>query len=115
VKETKIYCDHCGKVIERATEFVDIKINMHCNAVGTDLCQTCYGELYDLVLKFVGKGGDAITDCPEIEITECKDCYYCQESDTTNRIFCTYQDTEFETYLNDYCSNGTPKEKGGEK
>jgi hypothetical protein len=58
--------------------------------------------------------GDAIIDCPATEIIECKDCHYCRESDTTNRFFCTYQDTEFETYPNSYCSNGTPKERGGE-
>lgn len=44
-----------------------------------------------------------------VEVVRCKGCYYCRESDTTNRFFCTYQDTEFETYPNSYCSNGTPQ------
>ena len=41
-----------------------------------------------------------------VEVVRCKDCKYCEESDVTNRIFCTYQDTDFETYPNDFCSHG---------
>lgn len=46
--------------------------------------------------------------------TRCKDCTYLRESETTNRIFCTYHGDsyEFETQPNDYCSNGVGLVKG---
>lgn len=44
----------------------------------------------------------------------CKDCTYLRESDTTNRMFCTYHgdNYEFETFPNNYCSNGVGIVKG---
>ena len=55
---------------------------------------------------------DAIIDCSTITIVKCDKCHYCRESDVTNRMFCTYHDTEFETYPNNYCCNGTPQKEG---
>ena len=45
---------------------------------------------------------------------KCKDCTYLRESDTTNRMFCTYHGDsyEFEVFPNHYCSNGVGMAKG---
>jgi hypothetical protein len=40
---------------------------------------------------------------------------WCRESDVTNRIFCIYHaEGEFETYPDDWCSNGILKEPANE-
>ena len=72
----------------------------HSNYHGDDILSalTCVSE---------GKIVQPIKSLGDIaEVVKCKNCKYCKESDITNRIFCTYQDTEFETYSNDFCSHG---------
>lgn len=44
-------------------------------------------------------------------VVRCKDCLHCRESDKTNRLFCTYHDTEIETFPDRYCSCADKKEE----
>lgn len=50
-----------------------------------------------------------------VEVVRCKDCIYFKESEVTNSCYCDWHREYFETYPNDYCSYGTPKERGEEK
>ena len=43
-------------------------------------------------------------------VVRCKDCFYCRESDFTDRLFCTYHDYEIETFPDRYCSCAEKKE-----
>lgn len=54
MKETKVYCDHCGKEIDTFKEYPDIRISLnHVNAE-TDLCEKCFNDLNIIVGKFLG-------------------------------------------------------------
>ena len=55
-----------------------------------------------------------------VEVVRCKDCKRCYEKRTklNNQLmrFCMRIDgNEFQVNANDFCSYGTPKERGGEK
>ena len=55
-----------------------------------------------------------------VEVVRCKDCKRCYEKRTklNNQLmrFCMRMDgNEFQVNANDFCSYGTPKERGGEK
>ena len=54
------------------------------------------------------------------EVVRCKDCKWCYEKRTkrNNQLmrFCMRMDgNEYQVNENDFCSYGTPKERGGEK
>lgn len=55
-----------------------------------------------------------------VEVVRCKDCERCYEKRTklNNQLmrFCMRMDgNEYQVNANDFCSYGTPKERGGEK
>ena len=55
-----------------------------------------------------------------VEVVRCKDCKWCYEKRTkrNNQLmrFCMRMDgNEYQVNANDFCSYGTPKERGGEK
>ena len=55
-----------------------------------------------------------------VEVVRCKDCKRCYEKHTklNNQLmrFCMRMDgNEYQVNANDFCSYGTPKERGGEK
>ena len=55
-----------------------------------------------------------------VEVVRCKDCKRCYEKRTklNNQLmrFCMRMDgNEYQVNANDFCSYGTPKERGGEK
>ena len=55
-----------------------------------------------------------------VEVVRCKDCKRCYEKRTKrgNQLmrFCMRMDgNEYQVNANDFCSYGTPKERGGEK
>lgn len=66
---------------------------------------------------------DKIVDLPAadvVEVVRCKDCKQCYEKRTKrgNQLmrFCMRMDgNEYQVNANDFCSYGTPKERGGEK
>ena len=52
MKENKIYCDHCGKEMDRMHDFEDTQIDMAHKWTTVDLCAECLDKLYDLVCNF---------------------------------------------------------------
>lgn len=53
MKETKIYCDHCGKVLDTRYDYNDITIEMnHKWQDHIDLCEECFEELWNIINKF---------------------------------------------------------------
>lgn len=58
MKDNKIYCDHCGKVLDTMTDFDDVQIEAAHKWTTADLCAECLDKLYDLVCAFCeAKGG----------------------------------------------------------
>ena len=63
---------------------------------------------------------NSIKDANVVEVVKCKDCKRCYEKRTkrNNQLmrFCMRMDgNEYQVNANDFCSYGTPKERGGEK
>lgn len=52
MKENKIYCDHCGKELNRMTDYDDINIELGHIWRKHDLCAECLEELKTLVDNF---------------------------------------------------------------
>ena len=83
----------------------------------------------DIFQKLIGIGFDVetatdflnnIKDAEVVEVVRCKDCKRCYEKRTkrNNQLmrFCMRIDgNEYQVNANDFCSYGTPKERGGEK
>lgn len=59
MRETKIFCDHCGKVLDEMKDYTDTEIDVIA-WFKTDLCTSCADEISDIVLKFCGKEGDKV-------------------------------------------------------
>lgn len=57
MRETKIYCDHCGKVLDQMHDYVDTEIEVK-SFFRCDLCADCIEELDRAVVKFIKKGGE---------------------------------------------------------
>lgn len=49
---TKVYCDHCGKVLDEKSDYVDLRIEMCHKAHNVDLCTKCFEKLVDTVKEF---------------------------------------------------------------
>ena len=63
---------------------------------------------------------DYVPTADVVEVIRCKDCKRCYEKRTkrNNQLmrFCMRMDgNEYQVNANDFCSYGTPKERGGEK
>ena len=91
-----------GKLIEavKCAEIISEKLNI---------------PLADLVDVFA-----EIPTADVVEVVRCKDCKRCYEKRTkrNNQLmrFCMRMDgNEYQVNANDFCSYGTPKERGGEK
>ena len=54
MRETKIYCDHCGKVLDPMKDFDDQEFDV-ISWFKADLCISCADELNIIVLKYCGK------------------------------------------------------------
>ena len=88
-----------------------------------------YKYVGDIFQKIIGIGFDIetatdflnnIKDADVVEVVRCKDCKRCYEKRTkrNNQLmrFCMRMDgNEYQVNANDFCSYGTPKERGGEK
>ena len=60
MKETKVFCDHCGKEIDTFKEYPDIRISLNHVDAETDLCEKCFNDLTIIVGKFLaGKKDEA--------------------------------------------------------
>ena len=59
MRDTRIYCDHCGKVLDEMKDYVDTQIEVR-HFFQADLCAKCIDEIDRIVLEFCGKkGGEA--------------------------------------------------------
>ena len=56
MRETKIYCDHCGKVLNEMNDYTDNEIEVK-SWFKCDLCAECIDELDKIVLAYCKKGG----------------------------------------------------------
>ena len=95
----------------------EIKLNKRCKYAG------------DIVPKLIDIGFDIetatdflnnIKDADVVEVVRCKDCKRCYDKRTkrNNQLmsFCMRMDcNEHQVNANDFCSYGTPKERGVEK
>lgn len=52
MKEIKIYCDHCGKVLDEMTDYTSITIELAHKMAVTDLCTDCFERLCEQIQKF---------------------------------------------------------------
>lgn len=50
--ETKVYCDHCGKVLDWRNDYDDIWIDWNKDAIETDLCTECLDDLGKIIVTF---------------------------------------------------------------
>ena len=57
MRETKIFCDHCGKVLDKRHDYVETDIEVK-SFFKCDLCVDCIEELDKSVAKFCKKGGE---------------------------------------------------------
>lgn len=56
MRETKAYCDHCGKVLNEKLDYCDTEIEAK-SWFKCDLCKDCIDELDQIVLDFCKRGG----------------------------------------------------------
>ena len=55
MRETKIYCDHCGKLLDEIHDYVELEVGIY-ESIETDLCSECYEELEKNINAFCKKG-----------------------------------------------------------
>ena len=60
MKETKIYCDHCGHVIDEMKDFADIEDFRFIGIPKTDLCNDCFVVLERLIKEYLVKIGGQV-------------------------------------------------------
>jgi hypothetical protein len=51
---TKVFCDHCGKVLDNSHDYVDIKIEANHKTHDVDLCDKCFEKLDYVIKEFCG-------------------------------------------------------------
>lgn len=56
--ETKTYCDHCFKEINNMVDYLDVGIEFNHLSINTDLCESCFNELFAIATTFCGKEGE---------------------------------------------------------
>ena len=50
--DTKTLCDHCGKELDERVDYTDITIECAHQWQDTDLCDSCFNKLWDIIYKF---------------------------------------------------------------
>jgi hypothetical protein len=55
ITETKIYCDHCGKVLDEISDYVDLTISAAHKRKCTDLCTDCFEKMFVVLRVFCDK------------------------------------------------------------
>lgn len=95
----------------------EIKLNKRYKYAG-DIFQKLIGIGFDIetATTFLNE----VEDADVVEVVRCKDCNRCYEKRTKRNEqlmrFCMRMDgNEYQVNANDFCSYGTPKERGGEK
>ena len=69
--ETKIYCDHCRKVLDTMTDYTDITIELAHKTINADLCTDCFEKLDDIINEFFKKGAsdEKVSSTEKVELT----------------------------------------------
>ena len=83
-------------------------------------CAEIISEKFNIPLADLVDVFAEIPTADVVEVVRCKDCKRCYEKRTkrNNQLmrFCMRMDgNEYQVNANDFCSYGTPKERGGEK
>lgn len=52
MRETKIYCDHCGRELDCMKDYEDITIEGAKKDINTDLCTKCADDLDKIIETF---------------------------------------------------------------
>lgn len=52
MKISKVFCDHCGNVLDEAYDYVDLKIEANHKTHDVDLCSDCFEKLNNVIGKF---------------------------------------------------------------
>lgn len=60
MKETKVYCGHCGKQLDVMRDFDDTTIELSHKWYTADLCAECLDSLYEMIVTFCSKSGDEL-------------------------------------------------------
>jgi hypothetical protein len=55
--ERKVYCDHCGKVLDAMSDYTDITIEASHKMVNADLCTDCFERLCEQIHNFCKREG----------------------------------------------------------
>lgn len=60
MKETRVYCDHCGKEIDTFKEYPGSRITLNHVDTYADLCEECFNDLIIIVgIYLAGKKDEA--------------------------------------------------------
>lgn len=51
-------CDHCGKEIDEMKDYPDTEFDDFFDIVRADLCNQCFHELNNIVLRYINKEKD---------------------------------------------------------
>ena len=57
--EIKVFCDHCGKLLDEMSDYTDITIEAAHKMVNADLCTDCFESLCDKIYSFCERKGGA--------------------------------------------------------
>jgi methionyl-tRNA synthetase len=49
---TKVYCDHCGKVLDPMHDYIKHEMDIKFNTIRVDLCEKCVDTLEKEVKEF---------------------------------------------------------------
>ena len=60
MKETKVYCDHCGKEIDTFKEYPGIRISLNHVDAEADLCEKCFNDLTIIVGQYLAGKKDEV-------------------------------------------------------
>ena len=49
---TKVYCDHCGKILDNMSDYIDLKFEVGHIPHIVDLCSECFEKLNEKIDDF---------------------------------------------------------------
>jgi hypothetical protein len=51
---TKVYCDHCGKILDNMSDYIDLSFEVCHKSHNVDLCTECFEKLDYVIKEFCG-------------------------------------------------------------
>jgi hypothetical protein len=52
MKITKVYCDHCGKILDNMSDYIDLEFEVCHKSHKVDLCTECFEKLDERIKEF---------------------------------------------------------------